>query len=206
MLVIGLSGGIGSGKTVASDHFASLGVPIIDTDLIARQIVEPGKPALAALVAHFGPEITQKNGHLDRSALRELAFASPANKAKLDSITHPAIRQETLTQIQQHQSAYCIVVVPLLTADSPFRQVMERVLIVTAEQEIKIKRVKKRSGLSREDILRIMATQLSDEARLAFADDVIENNTSLAHVYAEVEGLHQVYLALAEKNKSKESR
>lgn len=199
MYVIGLSGGIGSGKTVASDHFATLGIDVVDTDVIARQIVLPGKPALLALVDEFGQEILLENGELNRAELRSIAFSSNEAKAKLDAITHPAIRTETLQQIKQCNSSYCIVVVPLLSSDSPFRTIMQRILIVTAEQEVKIERVKKRSNLSREEVLRIMATQLSDKERLTFANDVIENNASLEYVRQEVETLHKLYSALAIK-------
>jgi len=198
MFVVGLSGGIGSGKTVASDHFASLGVNVVDTDIIARQIVEPGQPALTKLVLEFGDEILEPSGDLNRGMLRKIAFASAENKAKLDSITHPAIRLETLRQIEQCESNYCLVVVPLLTAESPFSKFMQRIVIVTADEEVKIDRVKKRSGLSREEVLKIMSTQLEDEDRLKFADDVIENNSTLKHVYAEVEKLHKHYTKLAQ--------
>ncbi len=197
MYVVGLSGGIGSGKTVASDHFAELGVSIVDTDIIARQIVEPGKPALIALAKQFGDDVIDSNGELNRGALRKIAFSSSENKALLDAITHPAIRDETIIQIKQSKTPYCLVVVPLLTQDSPFFKVMQRVLIVTADTETKIARVIKRSGLSRDEILRIMNTQLSDEERLTFADEVIANDSSLEHVYSEVARLHQIYLELS---------
>ncbi len=197
MLVVGLTGGIGSGKTVASDHFYTLGVPVIDTDVIARKIVEPGEPALNALIDRFGPKIISPDGHLDRSALRQIAFSSNENKKALDEITHPAIREETLRQIKACDTGYCLVVVPLLNAESPFRTVMQRVLVVTADREIKIERVKKRSNLSRDEVIRIMDTQLSDEQRLLFADDVIENNRTLDHVYGEVERLHSRYSEMA---------
>lgn len=193
MYVIGLSGGIGSGKTVASDHFASLGIDVVDTDVIARLVVQPGQPALNELVNQFGNEILEPTGQLNRSALRIIAFSSKTNKAKLDSITHPAIRLETLSQIEKSNGRYCLVVVPLLTAESPFSKFMQRVLIVTADTEVKIQRVKQRSGLSRDEVINIMSTQLSDEDRLKFADDVIENNSTLDHVYQQVESLHRLY-------------
>lgn len=195
-LVIGLTGGIGSGKTVASDHFASLGVDIIDTDIIARNIVEPGGPVLKKLAATFGDTILHNNGSLNRNALRTIAFSSNDNKARLDAITHPAIREQTAQQIQASTSHYCIVVVPLLTKESPFLTIVERVLVVTANHDLKVERVKKRSGLSQKEIIDIMQTQLSDEQRLAFADDVIENNNTQACVYKEVEKLHALYLSL----------
>jgi dephospho-CoA kinase len=196
-LVIGLTGGIGSGKTLASDHFAKLAIDIIDTDVIARNIVEPGQTTLASLVNEFGNKIINSDGHLNRSALRTIAFSNKSNKAKLDSITHPAIREETNNQIQASNSQYCIVVVPLLTKDSPFSKVMQRIIAVTANHETKIQRVKVRSNLSSEEVEKIMNTQLSDEQRLEFADDIIENNSTKQYVYDEVEKLHLKYLELS---------
>ncbi len=200
-MIIGLTGGIGSGKTVASDYFAELGVPIIDTDVIARKIVEPGQPALAALVDAFGDDILLEavDGEraLDRDSLRKLAFSNAENKAKLDAITHPAIREETQHQLASVDYPYCIVVVPLLTADSPFTQIMQRVIAVTCQTETRITRVMKRSQLSRDAVLRIMATQLTDEQRAAFADDVIANDGTLNDVKLAVEALHETYLELA---------
>jgi len=158
--VIGITGGIGSGKTLVSDHFASLNAPIIDTDIIARLIVEPDQPALLELVSAFGSEILLPSGELNRSQLRTLAFADDTSKATLDAITHPAIRQETVKQVQETNYPYCLVVVPLLTADSPFTAFMKRILVVTANRELKIQRVQQRSGLEKSEIERIMKTQL----------------------------------------------
>ena len=194
--VVGLTGGIGSGKTVASDHFAIIGVPVIDTDVIARKIVEPGSAVLNELVAAFGNTILLKDASLNRGELRTIAFSDKDNKAILDNITHPAIRKETLNQVKDVDYPYCIVVVPLLTADSPFAELMQRILVVTTETETKITRVQKRSGLSRNEIERIMATQLDDEQRLSFADDVIANDDSIVDVQRSVEALHKKYLDL----------
>jgi len=195
--VIGLTGGIGSGKTLVSDHFAKLGIAIIDTDIIARQIVEPGHPVLAYLSEEFGDHILNDDGSLNRQALRTIAFSNDESKAKLDAITHPAIRIETIKQIEQASTPYCIVVVPLLRPNSPFIELMQRILVVTANRETKIERVKKRSNLSREEVSRIMDTQLNDSKRLNFANDVINNNGSTKQAYAEVEKLHNRYLDLA---------
>lgn len=196
--IVGLTGGIGSGKTVVSDHFASLGVPVIDTDIIARIVVEPGKPALAELVSAFGEGILQADGQLDRAALRKAAFASETSKATLDAITHPAIRAETIKQIQQVKFDYCIVVVPLLTADSAFSQFMQRILVVVTEHQTKVERVMKRSNLSAAEVEQIMRTQLSDEERAKFADDVIHNDGTIADAHREVEALHARYLTLSQ--------
>ena len=198
VFVVGLTGGIGSGKTVASDHFASLGAPVIDTDVIARLIVEPGQTALENLVTAFGESILLGDGSLDRAALRTIAFSNDKNKAALDAITHPAIRLETIRQINACSYPYCIVVIPLLTADSAFAAFMQRVLVVTADQESKIARVQKRSGLSRQEVQRIMQTQLSDAQRTEFSDDIIANNGSIADAQEEVERLHHLYLSLSQ--------
>jgi len=197
--VVGLTGGIGSGKTVASDHFAELGVPVIDTDIIARRIVEPEQPVLNALIDAFGDRILLVDGHLNRSTLREIAFSNSNNKRLLDEITHPAIRSETLNQIGDVTYPYCVIVVPLLTKDSPFNKAMHRIVVVTAKHETKIARVKKRSNLNREEVERIMATQLDDQARTRFSDDVIANDGSLDDARLEVERLHQLYLQLSTK-------
>jgi len=197
--VVGLSGGIGSGKTVASDHFATLGVNVVDTDILARKIVEPGAPALIELSTVFGDEILNSSGELDRNELRKRAFENDESKAKLDQITHPAIYKEALEQIRASRSSYCLVVVPLLNKDSAFTAMMDRIVVVAANKETKISRVEKRSKLSRDEVLQIMNTQLSDRQRAEFADDIIKNNSTLEHVYAEVERLHETYLGLSKK-------
>jgi len=195
--VIGLTGGIGSGKTLISDHFSKLQVPIIDTDVIARQVVEPGEKALNDLVDQFGTVILQNNGQLDRSQLRNIAFSNDENKAILDAITHPAIRQEAINQINNTKQAYCLVVVPLLSQASPFTAFMHRILVVTADRATKIERVKVRSNLTESEITRIMSTQLDDKDRLRFADDVINNDGSIGYAHSQVESLHAQYLDLA---------
>jgi len=197
--VIGLTGGIGSGKTMVSDHFESLGVPVIDTDIIAREIVELGEPALEQLTGAFGKEILLADGTLNRSALRSLAFANKENKALLDSITHPAIGTRTVQQIAKVDFQYCILVVPLLKPSSKFIELMQRILVVTAEHETKLLRVAKRSGLSHKETERIMSTQLSDEERLDFADDIIANDGTIKEAQSRVEELHQQYLSLIPK-------
>ncbi|MFT6097754.1 MAG: dephospho-CoA kinase [Arenicella sp.] len=200
--IIGLTGGIGSGKTVVSDHFASLGVPIIDTDIIARLVVEPEQPALLELVKSFGKSILLESGRLDRAQLRKLAFADQLSKAKLDAITHPAIRRETLKQIQTADYPYCMVVVPLLVAKSPFLSIVKRVLVVTANRQVKIERVEKRSALTPDEIERIMETQLNDQQRSLLADDTIVNDGTIKDAQSAVEKLHRQYLAFAEADNS----
>ncbi|GHA05970.1 dephospho-CoA kinase [Arenicella chitinivorans] len=196
--IVGLTGGIGCGKTVISDYLGGLGVPVIDTDVIAREVVRPGQPALEELVKEFGAQILLHNGELNRDKLRGIAFSSQRNKQKLDGITHPAIRRECEQQIKQIDSAYGLVVVPLLTASSPFLKLMQRVLVVTAERKLRIQRVQTRSSLTREQVEAIMATQISDEQRLEFADDVIANNGTIQEAQRAAQRLHETYLNLAQ--------
>ena len=196
--IVGLTGGIGSGKTVASDHFATLGVPIIDTDVIARQVVEPNSPVLNQLVHEFGEQILKKSGELDRAELRKIAFSDRQNKKRLDEITHPAIQTEAKNQISIITTPYCILVIPLLKPDSSFTAQLDRILVVTADREIKIARVMKRNQISRDQVIAIMQNQITDEERLDFSDDVIENNETLEHVHTEVTKLHKYYLNLSE--------
>jgi len=196
--VVGLTGGIGSGKTLVSDHFASLGVPIIDTDLIARQIVEPGSEILNKLSKVFGSNILLATGELDRDALRTIAFTNTHNKEKLDAIMHPAIRTETIRQVEAVAADYCIVVVPLLEKDSPFVTFMDRIIAVTADEDIRIARVMRRNQLSEANVVKIMATQITDHARSQFADDVIENNGSIEQTLKIVDDLHLQFLNLVQ--------
>ena len=196
LLIVGLTGGIGSGKTVVSDHFIELGSSVIDTDIIAREIVEPGRPTLTYLCDAFGDSILDNSGALDRGVLRTIAFSKPENKKLLDSITHPAIRERVINDIQQVNSAYCIVVIPLLTNESTFNDLINRIAVVTADHETKVQRVMQRSQLSREETLAIMNAQISDKERLAMADDVIHNDASIVEVQRTVELLHKQYLRM----------
>ena len=196
-LVVGLTGGIGSGKTLVSDRLGELGVPIIDTDVIARNIVEPGQPTLENLVAEFGDQILLDSGELNRDALRKIAFSSKGNKQKLDGITHPAIRETTVHQVLEATHSYCVVVIPLLTKDSAFAQFLDRILTVSTLRETRIGRVMKRNSFTREQVLKIMHTQLNDAEREAFADDVLHNNGSKRATIELTNKLHHSYLALA---------
>ena len=194
--VVALTGGIGAGKTVVSDCFARLGVPVIDTDIIARHIVSPGLPAYEKLIVAFGAQIVRQDGSLDRAKLRALAFSSQAKKEQLDNITHPAIYREVLSQINFIKEIYCLVVIPLLARDSPYQQICHRVLLVSADRELRVLRVIQRGGVEREDVLKIMRYQLSDEALSGLADDVIRNNGTMDDVHQAVVSLHQKYLCL----------
>lgn len=195
--VVGLTGGIGSGKTLISDRLSELGTPIIDTDVVAREVVRPGQPALLALVDTFGDQILQPDGKLNRDRLRELAFSCAENKRALDHITHPAIRSATKQQIAMASYPFCLVVIPLLTPDSKFRPSLHRILTVSAKQDVRVERVMKRNQWSREHVLKIMRTQLSDKERESFADDIIDNSGNKDNALTQADQYHQKYLELA---------
>ena len=200
MLKIGLTGGIGSGKTAVSNSFEQLGTPIIDTDIVAREVIEDSN-LLECLINTFGEQILKQDNTLDREALREVAFESSKNKSKLDQIMHPAIRHATLKEIElakQENAKYCIVVVPLLI-ETNFIELVDRVLVVTAPIEKKLKWLKDRSNLSAEMAKRIMSAQCSDEVKLAHANDHIDNNNSLENITIKVKELHQYYLSLSQQ-------
>lgn len=196
MLVVGLTGGIGSGKTTVANLFAELGVPIIDTDLIARQLVEPGKPALAAIVRQFGDDILQANGELDRSRLADITFQDQAQRLRLEAILHPAIRQEMLRQLADLQTAYTIVVIPLLV-ETGQSQGLDRVLLVDCPEAEQIARVTKRDARPVQQIQAIMQSQATRQQRQAIADDVILNAGTLDDLRQQVKQLDHKYRALS---------
>ncbi len=189
---IGLTGGIGSGKSEASREFARLGVPIIDTDLIARELVRPGAPALNEIVAHFGAEIVDQKGNLDRTRLRETVFSDPAQRRQLETILHPRIRDRAMALAEQTETPYCVLVIPLLVetaGDYP----LDRILVIDTPRERQLKRIATRDGLSENEIETILATQASRQRRLAIADDVIVNDASRENLRSEIERLHRFY-------------
>lgn len=198
MLKVGLTGGIGSGKTVVSDAFKSHGVPIIDTDIIAREVLNSEKNLLDQLSSAFGPEILNKQHQLIRSKLRDIAFKNAENKQQLDAIMHPVIRQATLEQIQiraKQQNSYCIIVVPLLI-ETGFIKLVDRVLVVTAPFNMRLKWLDKRSQLNTKKATEIIGSQTTDKEKLAVADDHIENDNDLADIQSKVTQLHKRYLTL----------
>lgn len=194
--VVALTGGIASGKTAVSDRLAELGAAVVDTDVIARQVVEPGSSTLMALAAAFGRDVLTDQGTLDRRKMRELIFSNPAKRETLESILHPAIAEEAERQIQEKSSLYCVLVVPLLVESGLFEWA-NRVLVVDVSQETQIQRVTARDNISREQALNILNAQTSREARLAVADDVVENNGSLTELDQAVRTLHKKYQILA---------
>jgi dephospho-CoA kinase len=197
-LLIALTGGIASGKTAVADLFAKLGVPVLDTDQIARDVVAPGMPALARLVAEFGAEILDAHGSLDRARMRERVFNDPAQRRRLEAITHPAIREELARRAAAAGGDYQIHVIPLLV-ETGRAEVYDRVLVVDCPQEAQLARLMARDGTSREQAEEILAAQASREERLNAAHDVIENTGTLADLEHFVQTLHSNYALLARR-------
>ncbi|SAL79600.1 dephospho-CoA kinase [Caballeronia peredens] len=199
MFSIGLTGGIGSGKSTVADLFASRGVPLVDTDLIAHRITAPGGVAMPLIASEFGKAFVAPDGSLDRAKMRALVFADDTAKARLEGIVHPLIRAETERQRHAAQGAYHIVVVPLLVESGEWAERVSRVLVVDCPVETQIERVMRRNGFSREQVLAIIAKQATREARLAAADDIVLNDASatLETLAQHVDTLHARYLALA---------
>lgn len=195
-LRIGLTGGIASGKSLVADCFAELGVPVIDTDRIAREIVAPGRPALDEIRRTFGAEIIAADGSLDRRKLRGLIFTDDARRAQLERILHPRIRRETLARAGSAGGPYQLLVVPLLV-ESGFAEIADRVLVVDCPVEMQKARLVSRDGEDPAQAERILAAQISREQRLAAADDVIDNSGSVETTRAQVAKLHKRYLTLA---------
>lgn len=198
MFAIGLTGGIGSGKTTVSDRFAAHGVGIIDTDRIAHLITAPGGAAMAPLAARFGAEYIAADGALDRAKMRARVFSDPQAKAALEAITHPLIRAATQAAAAQAGGPYQLFVVPLLVESGKWKQRVDRILVVDCAVATQIHRVMQRNGFTRQEVLAIIAQQASRDERLAAADDVIVNDgCALPDLYAQIDTLHQRYLALA---------
>ncbi len=191
--VLGLTGGIGSGKTLASDYLASLGIDIIDADLCARQVVEPGCPALAAIAEHFGADILDAGGALQRAQLRRIIFQDEAQKHWLEALLHPLIRACISTQLARSQSSYSVLVSPLLF-ESGQADFCQRTLLIDAPESLQLERTLKRDGGDIGQVQAIIASQWSRERRRARADDVLLNDGDREQFYAELERLHAAYL------------
>jgi dephospho-CoA kinase len=196
---VALTGGIASGKTVVANEFAAMGVPVIDTDQLARDVVEPGTPALAAIVDAFGREMLDSDGRMDRRRMRERVFADPNDRRKLEAITHPAIRQELARRSAAADGPYQIHVIPLLIEGGKARM-YNRVLVVDCPEEIQLERLMRRDGSDLRQARQILAAQATRSARLSAADDVVENTGSLDALRHRVKELHAEYLALATSN------
>lgn len=194
--IVGLTGGIASGKSTVATMFAELGVPVIDTDVIAREVVSPGSPALQEIVDVFGPSVLQADGTLDRLAMRRIVFADDEKRRTLESILHPRIRDEAFRRAGQADAPYVMIVVPLLV-ESPMKAAMDRILVVDCSEETQLARLLARDAEDEAQARRIMATQASREQRLAIADDVILNDGDREESRKAAVRLHQTYLEMA---------
>jgi len=195
---IGLTGGIASGKSAVADLFAELGVPIVDTDVIAREVVQPGQPALDEIRSRFGEHMINAAGNLDRAALREAIFSDDQARLDLEAILHPRIGAETRRQAEAAEGAYQVIVVPLLTS-SPLVHFVDRILVVDCDEATQLQRLLARDSESIDQARRILAAQPSREDRLRIADDVIDNDRSLRDLRRAVTALDREYRRLAER-------
>ena len=195
-LVIGLTGGIGSGKTSAAKFFTSVGVDVIDTDKIARKLTQSQGSAIPSIQKSFGKNFITVNGALDRKKMRDLIFSNDASRRLLEAILHPLIRTEVVRLTALASSPYIVIVIPLLFETGDYREKITRILVVDCNEENQIARAIIRSGLNEQEVHAIMATQISRQERLEQADDVIVNDTDIFHLQEQVEILHQKYLSL----------
>lgn len=194
--IVGLTGGIGSGKTAASDWFKAQGIVIVDADVVARQVVEPGTPALAAIGAHFGNGVLQPDGTLDRAALRRIVFEKPEERRWLEQLTHPLIAQEILRQLGAATSPYAILVSPLLF-ETGQKSFVKRTLLIDAPEAHQLTRTAARDNVAEAQVQAIMAAQMSREDRRARADDIVVNDGTLADLHGRLAAMHARYLELA---------
>lgn len=197
MYVVAITGGIGSGKTTVANQFAELGIEVVDADVIAREVVEPGTPALAAIADHFGSEVIAPDGQLDRRRLRERVFTDPQAKGWLNALLHPLIRTEMQRQCAATRSPYCLLVVPLLV-ENRLTALANRVLVIDVDEATQIERTCRRDGVSHEQAQAILSAQASRAERLAAADDVLDNqNGTPEAIKSRILTLHETYLAFA---------
>lgn len=196
MLRVGLTGGVASGKSLVAEMFAALGTPIVDTDRIAREVVGPGTPGIAAVRAAFGAAIIAADGSLDRTKLGDLVFEDGAARGRLESILHPLIRAETQARLAAIEAPYALVVVPLLL-ETDFATLVDRVLVVDCPREMQLDRLMRRNSTTRRRAESVVAAQIDRAARLDAADDVIDNSGTLEHTRDQVAALHAKYVGLA---------
>jgi dephospho-CoA kinase len=195
MLVVGLTGGIGSGKSTVANFFSALGINVFDADLIAREIVAPGTLALDKIITRFGSQIINDTGYLNRSKLRNIIFSDPAAKLWLENLLHPLVRTRMRELVQQATSPYCLLMIPLLLEGKP-NDLVQRILVVDAPEELQVNRTQLRDKASVQQINQIMQTQVSRSQRLAKADEVIVNDGDLSQLESQVANLHVKYLSL----------
>jgi dephospho-CoA kinase len=199
MFVIGLTGGIGSGKSAAAELFSVLGVPIVDADRIAHQIVQKGSNTLHNIVKQFGSKFLLEDGTLDRLKVRNEVFSNEQKRKRLEAIMHPAIRAEILRQLNQTEGPYAILVIPLLLETNQ-TDLVDRILVIDVPEYVQIQRVVARDGVSESDVSKILKAQISSKQRRAAADDIIDNSIDRARLGVEVKALHQRYLQYAKDN------
>ncbi|MFA0812074.1 dephospho-CoA kinase [Microbulbifer epialgicus] len=197
MFRVGLTGGIGSGKSAAAECFRKLGIHVVDADWAARVVVQPGKPALEQIAQHFGAGVLLENGELDRAKLRVLVFDDPVERAWLETLLHPLIREEILAALEQSSGPYAILESPLLIESGQY-QLVDRICVVDLPEQLQLERACARDENHKAQIRKIMAAQLKRQARLEKADDVLDNSAGLPELRAQVETLHQQYLQLVE--------
>jgi dephospho-CoA kinase len=202
--IVGLTGGIGSGKTTVANVFHDLGVQSVDADLVAREVVMPGEPALDAIVMHFGQDILQNDGQLDRAVLRRRIFADDTEKQWLNQLLHPLIRQRLLQQLQQCTSSYALLIAPLLL-ENKLQTYTDRVLVVDVPQELQLSRTIQRDQVPAEQVQNILNSQISRPDRLRLADDVLLNTVPVSQLQPQILQLHQRYQHFAKEKLAKSS-
>ena len=200
-LVVGVTGGIGSGKSTAARLFAECGAGLVDTDEIALRLTQPGQPAVAEIARRFGPQYLTPAGALDRQRMRSHVFSDPAAKAQLEAILHPLIRMQVAEQVRASDAPYVLVLIPLLVETGGYPTLVQRILVVDADETVQIARTMARSALSEEQVRGIMRTQASREQRLAAADDIIDNNGDLEQLRLQVQALHARYLEMTRRER-----
>ena len=196
-VIIGLTGGIGSGKSSAATIFAELGAMVIDTDEIAHFLTRPGSPTLDKIRAELGDGVFLPDGQLDRAGLRHRVFSDSAAKCRLEGILHPQIREEVISRLKNLRSDYAILVVPLLLEATGYRELVDRVLVIDCPEDRQIERTMARSKLAETDVRQIMQHQLTRQQRLQAADDILDNSSGLAQLRRQVTSLHEKFTALA---------
>ena len=197
MFSVGLTGGIAAGKTTLSNMFAGLGVPVIDTDVISRKLLEPGEPGYDQVCAHFGDSIMGTENEIDRARLREIVFSNPDEKAWLETILHPLIYRSSRDAILEHaQADYVLIVVPLLF-ETNFQALVDRILVIDCPPELQLERLVQRDHIDEALARKMLAQQLSSSARLARAHDIVDNSNNTTDLESQVEALHQLYLRLS---------
>jgi dephospho-CoA kinase len=199
MLVVGLTGGIAAGKSTATGFFRSHGVPVVDADEVARDVVARGTPGLAAVVATFGLQVLTAQGDLDRPRMRERVFADPTERRRLEAILHPLIRDEIARRLEHTQAPYCILDVPLLIESPPLRALAQRVLVIDVPVEVQVARLMQRDGMTPAQCEAMLGAQATRRQRLEAADDVVDNATDINALHRQLERVHARYLELAQQ-------